>query len=80
MEITLTIILIILFIVFWNKPKKNSNRTPEVDDNVHIINDEQELEHNLIEDIENKDDSSKPEEEVHYKSWEEIKEEEESFL
>lgn len=77
MEITLTIILIILFIVFWNKPKKNSNRTPEVDDNVHIINDEQELEHNLIEDIENKDDSSKPEEEVYYKSWEEIKEEEE---
>lgn len=77
MEITLTIILIILFIVFWNKPKKNSYRTPEVDDNVHIINDEQELEHNLIEDIENEDDSSKPEEEVHYKSWEEIKEEEE---
>ena len=35
------------------------------------------MEHNLIEDIENKDDSSKPEEEVHYKSWEEIKEEEE---
>lgn len=77
MEITLTIILIILLIVFWNKPKKRSNLIQEVDDNSHIINDGQEAEQNLTEDIANEDDSSEAEEIVNCKSWEKMQQEEE---
>lgn len=77
MGITLAIILIIIVTVFWIKLKKrHSNRTQEVDDNSHIINNEQELKQGPTKDIEKEDDSSKSEEVVYYKSWEEIQKEE----
>ena len=78
MEITLTIILIIIFIFWGNKPKKkNSGGTQAVKDNAGISIKEIRLEQSLIEETGKEDESSEQEEVVHYKSWEEIKEEEE---